>query len=236
MAVAFDATSFSKGTSVSSLTWAHTCTGSNRALGVGISWEVTSATLTSVTYNGSACTFVDESSASRRAAVYNLASPSTGANNIVVTFAAGGENTVAGAVSVTGTSGVISNHANNTGSGVALTITCTSATGEIVFTNFVSGNRTYSAATQTEVWATTDTGGSGNMSGEGQYAAGGATVITAVTINAIAGWDAASMSWTVAGSSGPTGVKTWDGVTQSTGVKTYEGLALASTKSVVGVT
>lgn len=34
---------------------------------------------------------------------------------------------------------------------------------------------------------------------------------------------------------GPANVKTWDGVTQSTGVKTYEGLALASTKSVIGV-
>lgn len=35
---------------------------------------------------------------------------------------------------------------------------------------------------------------------------------------------------------GPTGVKTFDGVTQSTGVKTYEGVALASVKSVLGVT
>lgn len=35
---------------------------------------------------------------------------------------------------------------------------------------------------------------------------------------------------------GPTNVKTWDGVTQSTGVKTYIGNALASTKSVNGVT
>jgi hypothetical protein len=35
---------------------------------------------------------------------------------------------------------------------------------------------------------------------------------------------------------GPTNVKTWDGVTQSTGIKTYEGVALASVKSVEGVT
>lgn len=34
---------------------------------------------------------------------------------------------------------------------------------------------------------------------------------------------------------GPTGVKTWDDVTQSTGIKTYEDVALASTKSVIGV-
>lgn len=34
---------------------------------------------------------------------------------------------------------------------------------------------------------------------------------------------------------GPTNVKTWDAVTQSTGVKTYEGVALASTKTVIGV-
>lgn len=35
---------------------------------------------------------------------------------------------------------------------------------------------------------------------------------------------------------GPTGVKTWNGVTQSTSVKTYLGVALASVKSVIGVT
>lgn len=35
---------------------------------------------------------------------------------------------------------------------------------------------------------------------------------------------------------GPTNVKTWDGVTQSSGVKTYEGVAIASVKSVIGVT
>lgn len=35
---------------------------------------------------------------------------------------------------------------------------------------------------------------------------------------------------------GPAGVKTWNGVTQSTGIKTYLGVALASTKSVIGIT
>lgn len=34
---------------------------------------------------------------------------------------------------------------------------------------------------------------------------------------------------------GPTGVKTFDGVTQSTGMKTYVGVALASTKTVIGI-
>lgn len=36
--------------------------------------------------------------------------------------------------------------------------------------------------------------------------------------------------------SGPSNIKTWDGITQSTGIKTYNGLALASTKSVNGIT
>jgi hypothetical protein len=36
--------------------------------------------------------------------------------------------------------------------------------------------------------------------------------------------------------SGPTNVKTWDGVTQSTGIKTYESVAVASVKSVIGIT
>ena len=37
MAVAFDAASTHKGAAVSSLTWSHTCTGSNRLLVVGVS-------------------------------------------------------------------------------------------------------------------------------------------------------------------------------------------------------
>lgn len=35
--------------------------------------------------------------------------------------------------------------------------------------------------------------------------------------------------------SGPAGVKTWDAITQSTGISTYFGTALASTKTVIGV-
>jgi len=36
--------------------------------------------------------------------------------------------------------------------------------------------------------------------------------------------------------SGPTNIKTFDGVTQSTGIKTYDGVTLANTKSVIGIT
>lgn len=45
-----------------------------------------------------------------------------------------------------------------------------------------------------------------------------------------------AVSFAPVAASGPANVKTWDGVTQSTGIKTYMGVALASTKSVMGVT
>lgn len=46
---------------------------------------------------------------------------------------------------------------------------------------------------------------------------------------------ATNLKYTVASADG-TATKTWDGITQSTGIKTYMGIALASVKSVNGIT
>lgn len=95
MAIAIDANSAKAAPNATdtTLTWAHTCTGSNGFLLVAIQAYslVASADIVSgVTYNGVAMTRLDiqNSSASTNYStyVYYLAGPATGANNIVVTY------------------------------------------------------------------------------------------------------------------------------------------------------
>lgn len=91
MAIAYDATSqitasgWSTGTS---MTWSHTCTGSDRYLIVGVSCGETGSDIVSgVTYNGVAMTrllFATFAGGGRSNYLYGLVTPATGANNIVV--------------------------------------------------------------------------------------------------------------------------------------------------------
>jgi hypothetical protein len=106
MAIAFDAATdggFSTGTSH---TFAHTCTGSDRLLFVGIAGDHPSGSddITGVTYNGAAMTLVaKEANAGldRILYLYVLIAPATGANNVVVS-ATNVHDIFAGAVSYTG--------------------------------------------------------------------------------------------------------------------------------------
>lgn len=98
MAIAFDAESNSGTTGwpaagTSTLTWSHTCTGSNRILivGVGLYAQDNIVTTTSgVTYNGVAMTLINSISGTADAlkqdtSLWYLINPATGANNIVAT-------------------------------------------------------------------------------------------------------------------------------------------------------
>lgn len=104
MAIAFDASSGSKGAGSSTLTWSHTCSGSNRTLVVGCASK-TDDYITGVTYNGVAMTQVDKTTGGGGGAeyMYILANPASGANNIVVT-ASVSIDMMGSAVSYTGTS------------------------------------------------------------------------------------------------------------------------------------
>lgn len=88
MAIAYDA--FSDGglsSSVTSLSWSHTCTGSNRLLVVGIIGDTTSDKLTGVTYAGVAMTLIAklQMPSNTWQYLYYLLNPTSGANNIVAT-------------------------------------------------------------------------------------------------------------------------------------------------------
>lgn len=86
MAIAFDVASDNGSLAgpATSVTWAHTCTGSNRIL-FACFFGNTTDTVTGVTYNNVAMTFVNKVSntADRWIYVYMLVNPASGANNIV---------------------------------------------------------------------------------------------------------------------------------------------------------
>ena len=88
MAIAYDATSTSITGSATSLTFAHTCTGSNRALFLHIQTNTDSdpTDLTSVQYAGVSMTLIGKRSISGTEYVYlyYLIAPASGANNIVI--------------------------------------------------------------------------------------------------------------------------------------------------------
>jgi hypothetical protein len=89
MAIALDATSSSANQTGSSVTFSHTCTGSNRILIVGVAIADNSDTVTGVTYNSVALTSIasaDNFNGSRNVTLWYLIAPATGANNIVVTL------------------------------------------------------------------------------------------------------------------------------------------------------
>lgn len=87
MAIAYDSSANGGSTSTSSLTFSHTCTGSNLVLTVFIKIFNTSNVLTGVTYNGVAMTAASsgQDAGSRWSYVYTLINPATGANNVNIT-------------------------------------------------------------------------------------------------------------------------------------------------------
>lgn len=126
MAIALDATSNGNATSTS-ITIAHTCTGADRILFVGVYYQG-GDNFTSVTYNGVALTQIAKvnNGLAIWGALYYLVAPSTGTNNIVVTVSASAF-LGAGGVSYTGAkqSGQPDASTTNTGSGTSLTTSVT---------------------------------------------------------------------------------------------------------------
>jgi hypothetical protein len=129
MAIAFNAETQSSASTVTSLTFAHTCAGSDRFLIVGCSSLSPGDLITGVTFNGVAMTLATKNvlgaAGERDLYIYYLVNPPTGAQNVVVS--ASGTTTLAGfACSYTGVrqGGHPDAIATNSGSGpLASTIT-----------------------------------------------------------------------------------------------------------------
>lgn len=94
MAIAFDATATGVVNPGTSLTFAHTCTGSNRILFLHIQTnsDNTPTDLTSVQYAGQNMTLIDRRSISATEFVYlyYIVAPATGANNVVISRSTSG--------------------------------------------------------------------------------------------------------------------------------------------------
>lgn len=180
--IAFDA--FSSGSVLpgSSITFSHTCTGSNRILIVGISSN-NADVITGVTYAGISLTLGKKNSVtSPTMYMWYLLTPATGANNVVVSASSGGEylravsasytgvkqsgqpdataeqNITATAITTTLTQFVASawqvGIAANGGTGVMTASTGTTSRGSLGGITFIGdSNGNRTAGTQTLVWA-----------------------------------------------------------------------------------
>lgn len=90
-AIAFNSTSTSWVASASSLTYSHTTGGSDRAIVVHVFAFNSAATFSSMTYNGTTVTTLGSrvaDVANSEVRLHGIANPTTGANNIVITYSA----------------------------------------------------------------------------------------------------------------------------------------------------
>lgn len=86
MAIAYDNSTASaySGASSTTVTWSHTCSGTDRVLVVGV--YTTNDNLSTVTYNGVSCTFIGKiAGTTDYIHLYYLINPASGANNVVAT-------------------------------------------------------------------------------------------------------------------------------------------------------
>jgi hypothetical protein len=157
--IEFDAAS-SDSTSDTSLTFSHTTSGSNRAIGVCVGWRVNDGqSISGVTYNGVALTedanspVLDGRTAT---ALYSLVNPASGANNIVVSLSGAATSIASIAVSFTGahqTTLTGTSATDTLDNGTSDSLDVSSASGEIVFdclAHYASGEAATPGGSQTE--------------------------------------------------------------------------------------
>lgn len=147
MAIAVDTTSNAQEASgATSKTFSHTCSGSNRVLVVSV-MSSGSTDPSGVTYNSVALTKAVSNASPFNCSIWYLASPATGANNIVVSFAASTKFGV-GAVSFTGANidsplGITGSNEDGTGSTTAsVTVTTQKNNSYLVDAAAINGNPT----------------------------------------------------------------------------------------------
>ena len=208
MAVAFDATANGSGSAISSLTFAHTCTGSNLLLVVCVAWADTSvsgASLTSITYNGVALTQYSSNGAGVGTnEVWYLIAPSTGAHNVVVTWTnvnpaeAPSTNGVAGSLSFTGVDQTtpLGTAAQATGSSTTPSVTLTGASASnfvfdaLLVSSAASAQPTITVnASQVQRWQVKVGGAGFRIAGAGSTKASAAGSVTmSWSLSAVRNW------------------------------------------------
>lgn len=133
MAIAFDASSSAKTDGNTSLTFSHTCSGSDRVLIVALCVQNSASSVTA-TYNGTSMTAAaNDSGAWVSTYMFRLIAPSTGANNVVISWT-GSDAAIGLATSWTGVDQTtpLGTAVTATGSTTAVTVDVTAASGEVV--------------------------------------------------------------------------------------------------------
>lgn len=126
MAISFDASSSGFTNSGTSVTFSHTCSGTNKILFVGV-MVASSTTISSVFYGGLPMTSINRSSGGQQCALYYLLNPPGGSNNVVVTIGSTSYCYCA-SLSYTGVLQTSQPDANNTNFSAATTSLTTSVT------------------------------------------------------------------------------------------------------------
>lgn len=146
MAIAFDAVSTGMNpTDPTSLTWSHTCTGSNLVLVVGTSTESdtgghTAQTVSGITYNGTALTKIrTDYITDNGTELWYLVNPTTGAHDIVVTMTAVVDGLFGAGLSFTGVdqANPIDNHTGTTTTGLSISQAITTNVANAMIVNIM---------------------------------------------------------------------------------------------------
>jgi hypothetical protein len=217
MAVVFDAQSSGSVNPATTLTVAHTCTGSNRVLLVGLSTNNTTDIVTGVTYNGVSMTKLKTqvgSSGNFYSYLFYLQNPASGTNNIVATASS---SSLMGAInaSFTGADQVASpdSSASGTATGAGTTV---SATTTVIAADSMLFGHVRASSGLTAGTGTTSNGtlfGGAFISGYSTSTVGSGSQTLAFTRVAadIALWLVASIAPVAATSQ----IKSWSGVANS---------------------
>jgi len=195
-------------TATNSITLAHTSTGSNLVLVVGVSMNIfagNTATVRSVTYNSVSLTKAgshNDSASQRRTEMWYLIAPATGNKNVVVTVnvpAAATIGTVVGATTFTGAdqTSPIRIYASNDGNTNAPHVDVASGINDMVLdTMATAGNRTVTSASGTQVrqWALSSGITASDVYGYGSSHSGAAIVPMSENLSASSQWSSSAVS------------------------------------------
>lgn len=181
----------------STYNWNHTCTGADRYLVVGVSMLSLAQTVTGITYNSVAMTFLgsrNSVSGAARIEQWGLVAPSTGTNPIAVTLSgaiasAGNASSYTGVHQTSPTEAFNSAQATNVGAADAtVNITTVADNDWVVDTVATDDTAITVGAGQTQTGNVTGAGGSGAMSYEGPKTPAGAVTMSWTDVAALATW------------------------------------------------
>lgn len=161
----------------SSISWSHTCSGTDRVLYVGIACSNNGATL-SATYNSVSMTSLGKRSSNDQsqgfAQLFRLIAPATGSNTVLVSLASGTADLEGGSISFTGVDQTTPDGTPVTGisatSSVSVDVPTDSSQSMVV--DVTSCGSTISSSGQTNRWLNNQNGSSGAGNGAGSTAVG----------------------------------------------------------------